>query len=89
MEESKNIDFLLDMPLQVSVEVGRTRVLVKDLLQMREGYIVELEKLAGEPLDLYVNNRLIARGEAVMVNEKFGLRLTDIISPAERVEKLG
>lgn len=89
MEENKNIDFLLDMPLQVSVEVGRTRVLVKDLLQMREGYIVELEKLAGEPLDLYVNNRLIARGEAVMVNEKFGLRLTDIISPTERVEKLG
>ncbi|HKK33478.1 MAG TPA: flagellar motor switch protein FliN [Desulfomicrobiaceae bacterium] len=86
---NKNIDFLLDMPLQVSVEVGRTRVLVKDLLQMREGYIVELEKLAGEPLDLYVNDRLIARGEAVMVNEKFGLRLTDIISPAERVEKLG
>ena len=89
MEENKNIDFLLDMPLQVSVEVGTTRILVKDLLQMREGYIVELEKLAGEPLDLYVNNRLIARGEAVMVNEKFGLRLTDIISPAERVEKLG
>ena len=89
MEENKNIDFLLDMPLQVSVEVVITRILVKDLLQMREGYIVELEKLAGEPLDLYVNNRLIARGEAVMVNEKFGLRLTDIISPAERVEKLG
>jgi flagellar motor switch protein FliN/FliY len=88
-ENNKNIDFLLDMPLQVSVEVGRTRILVKDLLQMREGYIVELEKLAGEPLDLYVNDRLIARGEAVMVNEKFGLRLTDIISPAERVEKLG
>lgn len=89
MEENKNIDFLLDMPLQVSVEVGRTRILVKDLLQMREGFVVELDKLAGEPLDLYVNNRLIARGEAVMVNEKFGLRLTDIISPAERVEKLG
>jgi flagellar motor switch protein FliN/FliY len=83
-----NIDFLLDVPLQVSVEVGRTRILVKDLLQMREGYVVELDKLAGETLDVYVNQRLIARGEAVLVNDKFGLRLTDVISPAERLEKL-
>ena len=86
--EMHNIDFLLDVPLQVSVEVGRTRILVKDLLQMREGYVVELDKLAGETLDVYVNQRLIARGEAVLVNDKFGLRLTDVISPAERLEKL-
>ncbi|MDY6849718.1 MAG: flagellar motor switch protein FliN [Geoalkalibacter sp.] len=85
----KNLDFLLDVPLQVSVEVGRSRILIKDLLQMREGFVVELDKLAGEPLDVYVNQRLIARGEAVMVNDKFGLRLTDVVSPAERLEKLG
>jgi flagellar motor switch protein FliN/FliY len=88
-EKMKNLDFLLDVPLQVSVEVGRSRILIKDLLQMREGFVVELDKLAGEPLDVYVNQRLIARGEAVMVNDKFGLRLTDVVSPAERLEKLG
>lgn len=85
----RSIDFLLDIPLNVSVEVGRSRVLVKDLLQMREGYVIELDKLAGEPLDLYVNSKLIARGEAVLANDKFGLRLTDVISPAERIENLG
>ena len=63
--------------------------LYEDLLQMREGSVIELDKLAGEPLDVYVNSRLIARGEAVMVNDKFGLRLTDVVSPAERIEKLG
>ena len=85
----KNLEFLLDIPLNVSVEVGRTRILIKDLLQMREGNVVELDKLAEEPLDVYVNSRLIARGEAVLVNDKFGIRLTDVISPAERLEKLG
>jgi len=85
----KDINILLDIPLQVSVEVGRSRILVKDLLQMSEGYVVELDKLAGEPLDLYVNSRLIARGEAVLVNDKLGLRLTDVVSPSERIEKLG
>lgn len=85
----RSIEFLLDIPLQVSVEVGRSRILVKDLLQMREGHVIELDKLAGEPLDLYVNAKLIARGEAVMANDKFGLRLTDVISPAERIENLG
>jgi len=85
----KGIDMLLDIPLQVSVEVGRARILVRDLLQMQEGTLIELEKLAGEPLDLYVNSRLIARGEAVVVNEKFGLRLTDVVSPSERIENLG
>ncbi len=88
-EESKDISILLDIPLQVSVEIGRSRILVKDLLQMSEGYVVELDKLAGEPLDLYVNSRLIARGEAVLVNDKLGLRLTDVVSPSERIEKLG
>lgn len=88
-ETSKDIGILLDIPLQVSVEVGRSRILVKDLLQMSEGYVVELDKLAGEPLDLYVNSRLIARGEAVLVNDKLGLRLTDVVSPSERIEKLG
>jgi flagellar motor switch protein FliN/FliY len=84
----RNIDFLLDVPLEISVEVGRTRILVKDLLQMQDGYIVELDKAAGKPLDLYVNSKLIAKGEPVLVNDKFGLRLTDVISPAERIEKL-
>ena len=84
----RSIDFLLDVPLEISVEVGRTRILVKDLLQMQDGYVVELDKAAGKPLDLYVNSKLIAKGEPVLVNDKFGLRLTDVISPAERIEKL-
>lgn len=84
-----NLDFLLDIPLHVTVEVGRSKILIKNLLQLREGNVIELEKLAGEPLDVYVNSRLIAKGEAVLVNEKFGIRLTDVVSPAERIEKLG
>ncbi len=87
--EGRGIDLLLDIPLEVAVEVGRSRILVRDLLQLQEGSLVELDKLAGEPLDLYVNARLIARGEAVVVNDKFGLRLTDVVSPSERIEKLG
>ncbi|MGM0453288.1 MAG: flagellar motor switch protein FliN [Thermodesulfobacteriota bacterium] len=86
---ARGIDFLLDVPLQVTVEVGRTRMLIKDFLQMKEGGVIELDKLADEPLDLYVNSRLIARGEAVVVNEKFGLRLIDVVSTSERLEKLG
>ena len=86
--DAKGIDFLLDVPLQVSVEVGRAKMLVKDFLQMKEGGVIELDKLADEPLDLYVNDRLIARGEAVVVNEKFGLRLIDVVSTSERLEKL-
>ncbi|HEY5672419.1 MAG TPA: flagellar motor switch protein FliN [Malonomonas sp.] len=85
----RGIDLLLDIPLQVSVEVGRSRILVHDLLQLQEGSLIELDKLAGEPLDLYVNSRLIARGEAVVINDKFGLRLTEVVSPAERIEQLG
>ncbi len=87
--DSKELGFLLDIPLQVSVEVGRSRILIKDLLQMQEGSIIELEKLSGEPLDLYVNSRLIARGEAVLVKDKYGIRLTDVVSPSERIENLG
>jgi len=88
-ETPKELGFLLDIPLQVSVEIGRSRILIKDLLQMQEGSIIELDKLAGEPLDLYVNSRLIARGEAVLVKDKYGLRLTDVVSPSERIENLG
>jgi flagellar motor switch protein FliN len=82
------IDFLLDVPLQVSVEVGRAKMLIRDFLKMKEGGVIELDKMADEPLDLYVNSRLIARGEAVVVNEKFGLRLIDVVSTIERLEKL-
>ncbi len=89
VSENKELGFLLDIPLQVSVEIGRSRILIKDLLQMQEGSIIELDKLSGEPLDLYVNDRLIARGEAVLVKDKYGIRLTDVVSPSERIENLG
>jgi len=85
----RELEFLYDVPLQVSVEVGRARILLKDLLQMGEGYVVELDKLAGEPLDLYVNSRLIARGEAVKVGDKFGIKLTEVVSQTDRIENLG
>jgi flagellar motor switch protein FliN/FliY len=84
----RDLEFLLDIPLLISVELGRTRMLINDLLQLGQGSVVELEKLAGEPMEIYVNSRLIARGEVVVVNEKFGVRLTDIISPSERVRQL-
>lgn len=87
--EGRGLQFLYDVPLQVSVEVGRSKILLRDLLKMGEGYVIELDKLAGDPLDLYVNSRLIARGEAVMVGEKFGIRLTDVVSTSDRIEKLG
>jgi flagellar motor switch protein FliN/FliY len=87
--EKSNLDFLFDVPLKISVEVGRALLVVKDLLKMQEGYVIELDKAAGEPLDLYVNSRLIARGEAVLVNDRFGIRLTEVVSPSERLEKLG
>jgi len=83
---TKTLEFLMDVALQVSVEVGRARMTINDLLQMGPGSVVELEKLAGEPLDIFINGKAVARGEAVIVNEKFGVRLTDIISPEERVE---
>ena len=86
--QDSNLDRILDIPLVLSAQLGNTRMLIKDLLQLGPGSIVELDKLAGEPLEVLVNERLVARGEVVMVNEKFGIRLTDVISPSERVNKL-
>ncbi len=83
-----NLDFLLDVPLQVSVELGRCQITIAELLELGKGAVLELDKLAGESLDFRVNGRLVARGEAVVVNDKFGVRLTDIISPSERVSTL-
>jgi len=83
-----NIDVLLDIPVILSVEIGRTRQTIRNLLQLNQGSVVELDRLAGEPMDVLVNGTLIAHGEIVVVNEKFGIRLTDVISAAERVKKL-
>jgi flagellar motor switch protein FliN/FliY len=83
-----SLDFILDIPLKITVELGRTRMLIRELLQLGQGSVIELNKLAGEPLEVLVNEKLIARGEVVVVNEKFGIRLTDIISPIERIEQL-
>jgi len=85
----RDLDFILDIPLDVSAELGRTKLLINELLQLGQGSVIELNKLAGEPLEIYVNGKLVARGEAVVINEKFGVRLTDIISPIERVKQLG
>jgi flagellar motor switch protein FliN/FliY len=85
---SFDLNFILDIPLTLTVELGRCRMLINELLQLGQGSVVELQKIAGEPMDVYVNQRLIARGEVVVINEKFGVRLTDIISPAERILKL-
>jgi flagellar motor switch protein FliN/FliY len=82
------LEFILDVTLQVTVEVGRARMTIQDLLQLGQGSVIELEKLAGEPLDIYINGKAVARGEAVVVNEKFGVRLTDIISTEDRIEGL-
>jgi flagellar motor switch protein FliN/FliY len=88
-ESTRDLDFILDIPLDLSVELGRTKMLVNDLLQLGQGSIVELNKIAGEPLEIFINKKLVARGEVVVVNEKFGVRLTDIVSPMERVKSLG
>lgn len=87
-EGGNNIDLILDIPLKVTVELGRTKMVVSELLNLGQGSVIELNKLAGEPMEILVNDKLVARGEAVVVNEKFGVRLTDIISPKERVEQL-
>ena len=86
--ESGNLGLILDVPLEVSVELGRVRMPVRQLLALTAGSVIELAKLAGEPLDVLINGRAVARGEAVMVNEKFGVRLTEIVSQSERVERL-
>lgn len=85
---SLDMDFILDIPLTMMVELGRSRLLISEMLQLGQGSVIELTKLAGEPMDIFVNQKLIARGEVVVVNEKFGVRLTDIVSPAERVNRL-
>ncbi|AHK78829.1 hypothetical protein M911_06235 [Ectothiorhodospira haloalkaliphila] len=83
-----NLDVILDVPVTISMEIGRTKIPIRNLLQLNQGSVVELDRLAGEPLDVMVNGTLVAHGEVVVVNEKFGIRLTDVISPAERVRKL-
>ncbi|GAB5047010.1 flagellar motor switch protein FliN [Thermodesulfovibrio sp. TK110] len=85
----RDIEFILDIPLELTVIIGSTRILVQELLQLTQGSVVALDKLAGEPMEVYVNGKLIGRGEVVVVNEKFGIRITDIISPQERVKQLG
>ena len=85
---TKSLDLILDIPLTVSVELGRSKMLINDLLQLGQGSVIELTKLVGEPLEVLVNQKLVARGEVVVVNEKFGVRLTDIVSPMERVQSL-
>ncbi|HUL10691.1 MAG TPA: flagellar motor switch protein FliN [Methylococcaceae bacterium] len=83
-----NLDVILDVPVTIAMEIGRTRINIRNLLQLTQGSVVELDRLAGEPMDVLVNGTLIAHGEVVVVNDKFGIRLTDVLSPAERVRKL-
>ncbi len=83
-----NMEFILDIPLEVTVELGRTKLLIHELLKLGQGSVIELSKLAGETLEVLANQKLIARGEAVVINEKFGVRLTEVVSPMERVERL-
>ena len=87
-ETQNDIDFILDIPVQLTVELGRTKIAIKNPLQLAQGSVVELDGLAGEPMDVLVNGCLIAQGEVVVVNDKFGIRLTDIITPAERIRKI-
>jgi len=87
--ENENLDLLLDIPLEITIELGRTKMLINDLLKLGQGSIIELTKEAGDTLEILANNRLIAKGDVVVVNKKYGIRLTEVISPMERVEKLG
>ena len=87
-KEDSNLDLILDIPVTISMEIGRARISIRNLLQLNQGSVVELDRLAGEPMDVRVNGTLVAHGEVVVVNEKFGIRLTDVVSPAERVKKL-
>jgi flagellar motor switch protein FliN/FliY len=88
LDESVNMEFVLDIPLEVTVELGRTKMLINDLLKLGQGSVIELTKLAGESLEILANQKPIARGEVVVVNEKYGIRLTEVITPMERVERL-
>jgi flagellar motor switch protein FliN/FliY len=85
---TNDIDFILDIPVQLTVELGRTKIAIKNLLQLAQGSVVELNGMAGEPMDVLVNGCIVAQGEVVVVNDKFGIRLTDIITPAERIKKI-
>jgi flagellar motor switch protein FliN/FliY len=86
--EQVDLSYLLDIPLQVAVELGRARMSIENLLKLNQGSVVELDHIVGEPLDIYVNNKLVARGEAVVMKEKFGVRIVDVVSPQHRVENL-
>lgn len=88
MHAQSNISMIMDIPLKLTAELGRTKIVVSELLNLGQGSVIELNKLAGEAMEIYINDKLIAKGEAVVVNDKFGVRLTDIISPKERVEQL-
>ncbi len=85
----KSLEFILDIPLKVSVELGRTKILVQDLLTLHKGSVIELSKLAGDPMEILVNDKVVAKGEVIVINEKFGVRLTDIVSDAQRIRTLG
>jgi flagellar motor switch protein FliN/FliY len=84
-----NLDLLLDIPLEITIELGRTKMLINDMLKLGQGSVIELAKEAGDTLEILANNRLVAKGDVVVVNKKYGIRLTEVISPVERVEKLG
>ncbi len=86
---TQDIDLVMDIPVTLSVELGRTRVPIRQILQLAQGSVIELETMAGDPMDVFVNGCLIAKGEVVVVNEKFGIRLTDIVTPAERMRRMG
>ena len=88
ISSNNNIDFILDIPLEITVELGRTRMMICDLLKLGQGSVIELSKLAGDSLEILANNKLIAKGEVVVMNEKYGIRLTEVTSPVERIEKL-
>ena len=87
-QSASNIDFLLDIPLEITIELGRTKMLINELLKLGQGSVIELSKFAGETLDVHANQRLIAKGEVVVINDKYGIRLTEIISPMERLVRL-
>lgn len=88
-EGSKNLNFLLDIPLNVTVELGRTSMLINKMLHLAQGSVVELDKVAGEPVEVYINNKLLGKGEVVVVNDRFGVRITEIISQADRIKNIG
>jgi len=88
-DDNQNLDFLLDIPLRVTVELGQNTMIINNMLQLTQGSVVELDKTAGEPVDIYVNEKLLGKGEVIVVNEKFGVRITEIISQADRIKNIG